>query len=356
MLGVQYQLFNMSYHRLTKPHIWKNIFLEGAIPDNTFWHLVKNECGGFFIARMHFGDQNLLDVNRSKQIQDMILRAADRLRGIVDAWEFVNEWGHFGDDAKALNEQSCVWIDRMHGEGHKTIVGNWGTGNPAGYCAKPYEGNEDEWLDGLRKHWELFLPMLRKSDYLGKHEYSAPGVWSIHPWHTGRHTLDWGVWPKELQDRKKWVIITECGIDSGVFEPFLKGWRYYNLTEEHYLDQLMWYDMTYLKPFPHILGATIFLVNHTDPKWESFDINGCNLISNYIKTSGSEEVKMLKDEFPNEFLMWEEAGGDYEESFRLWLMATGRLPVTRSRYQEMCEKLKDHINEIRDAGLSLSHP
>lgn len=291
-LGVQYQEFDVEYHERTKPPIWKVIFLEGERAHRGAWESIINQTGGIPTGRMYFEHADLTDPKaEAHRVFNILYPTADDLRGLFLAWEYHNEVGHFGTQAKLFNESSMWFADLMHKHDLEMIGGNWGTGNPYGFCSEPYEEDPERWMRGLGQHFALYHGMMRESDYLGLHEYSAPEMWSRHPFTCGRYTLAHEVWPDDLKARKNWVIITECGIDTGVIETFLKGWRHYNYTEQQYLEQLRWYEETYLLPYDWILGAEIFLAKAKDKTWESFEIRGCNDISDYISTR-SQEVNM----------------------------------------------------------------
>lgn len=340
-LGVQYQEFDPEYHERTKPPVWKHIFLEGERPHRGVWESIINQTGGFPIGRMYFHRQDLSDPKgEAQRLFEYVYPAAVELKGLFRAWEYMNEKGHFGDEAKRLNESTMFFAELMHRYDLPVMCGNWGTGNPHGFCSEPYEESPERWLEGLRQHWAMYHGMMRECEYLGLHEYSAPEMWSQHPFQCGRHTLAHEVWPDDLQKRKNWVIITECGIDTGIIETFLAGWKHYNYTEEQYLKQLKWYEEEYLLPFYWILGATLFLAVARDKKWESFEVRNCRQISDYISTRKETPMddKQVLTAWINDSLQdpwtWEVFEGadcparqKMEQEFGLYLYKTHRSSV-----------------------------
>lgn len=59
-----------------------------------------------------------------------------------------------------------------------------------------------------------------------------------------------------------------------------------------------------------------------------------------------EPTMTLAEAFPSEFATWVDDGGDPEESFRSYLQATGRLPVTPEDVQVLVQRTQAHVGEV----------
>ncbi len=255
----------------------------------------------FVVYRMYkpFEEQQALLVDPiagANRFADQILRTSDAARGLIDAYEGLNEpdalWG---DNALRYNEWTAEYARIMHQNGCRTVAYNWSVGCPQGYYQGDGNANPDEFREGLRQHWAVFLDGLRASDYLGLHEYSAPKMWNAASWLCLRYRRVYDVLPPDCRQP---LLITECGIDSGVTQPFpgLHGWRWYGYSEEEYLEQLRWYADEIDKD-DYVVGAHIFQVGSYDPQWESFSILGCEKIASYIaaQTAQTKEAPMAWD-------------------------------------------------------------
>ena len=61
----------------------------------------------------------------------------------------------------------------------------------------------------------------------------------------------------------------------------------------------------------------------------------------------------LADSYPEAFKAWIDAGGDAEEAFRFYLMATGRMPATVDSYRMLASRMRSHLSELEAIGLML---
>lgn len=220
---------------------------------------------------------------------------AAKMQGLIDAWEGYNETGH-GNSIAAYAQFEAARVRCLARQGLRAVVGNFATGTPE-----------------LDQHWQAFLPALYEAKanggYLGLHEYSAPFM----QWMTGKNQVN----PNEDQGDEGWttlryrkvyrhmlpddlkelpLLITECGIDGGVYPrpgPPGGGWRdfeEFNIRQGpgDYLSQLMWYDAE-LQRDNFVQGAAIFCFGTQDPHWNSWDIRDYSArIADYMSSLGGK--------------------------------------------------------------------
>jgi hypothetical protein len=123
----------------------------------------------------------------------------------------------------------AAFLKGLHGFGLRGVCGNFGVGWPGN------GGVQDAPVD-----WAPFRPMIDAmidGDYLGLHEYWAlEGAGQNWRWWAGRFTQC----PYEVP-----ILITECGIDTGVTGQFYGGWANLpgQMTERarRYVGELAWY-------------------------------------------------------------------------------------------------------------------
>lgn len=334
--------------------------LKVLVPDAANLRVIKENIPGCFVVyRMYKSfeaQQALLEnpVDGARRFADEILRASEQSRSYIDAYEGLNEpdalWG---DNALRYNEWTAEYARIMRQRGHRTVAYNWSVGTPQGYFRGDGNADPDGFREGLRQHWSVFLDGLRESDYLGLHEYSAPRMWDAATWLCLRYRRVYEVLP---EDCRKPLFITECGIDSGVTGVGLHGWRWYNYTEDEYLEQLRWYTNE-LNRDDFVIGAHIFQCGSYDSQWESFDILGCEKIADYIAnqprgmrgTSVGGGNMSLQEQFPELYNEWVAAGG-IENNFRAHLLALGAITPTRDDLRLLIEELKAKVQQVANVA------
>jgi len=118
-------------------------------------------------------------------------------------------------------------------------------------------------------NWKPFAPAFtefRVGDYLAVHEYGGNnGMQNWTPWWLERFSMC----PYDVP-----ILITECGIDTGVQGLPLQGWwtQPYNTLDDkawNYVQQLRWYETTFDR---RIKGAFIFTYDWDNEAWQTFDI------------------------------------------------------------------------------------
>ena len=138
------------------------------------------------------------------------------------------------------------------------MVGNFGVGWPG-------NSGEDQPVD-----WDFFKPVIdtmQAGDYLGLHEYWALGGpqenWT---WWAGRFLQC----PYDVP-----ILITECGIDTGVSGQAYGGWQ--NLPGDEgqraarYIDELWWYARHCLAD-GRVKGILPFTYDRGSSEWTNMDL------------------------------------------------------------------------------------
>jgi hypothetical protein len=176
-------------------------------------------------------------------------------------FEGLNEpqlWGNEPPDLTARYYRA--FLTGLHGYGLHGVVGNFGVGWP---------GNGG--VADAPPAWDFFKPVIdimQPGDYLGLHEYwSIDGPKTNWRWWGGRFLQC----PYDVP-----ILITECGVDTGVVGVWNGGWRDIpgRTTDEiaaAYLEMLWWYmeqcasdgRVKCVFPFTHDIGGK---------EWEKFDI------------------------------------------------------------------------------------
>jgi hypothetical protein len=176
-------------------------------------------------------------------------------------FEGLNEpqlWANEPPDLTALYYQS--FLNGLHGYGLHGVVGNFGVGWP---------GNGG--VNDAPPLWDFFKPVIdimQAGDYLGLHEYWAlNGPQQNWRWWAGRFLQC----PYQVP-----ILITECGIDTGVAGSWYAGWRELpgdtlDQKAARYVDEIYWYAkqcstdgrVRGIFPFTYDLGGL---------EWEKFDI------------------------------------------------------------------------------------
>jgi hypothetical protein len=167
----------------------------------------------------------------------------------------------------------------LHGYGLRGVVGNLGVGWPGngGAADAPPE-------------WEWFRPVINEfqaGDYLGLHEYWAlNGPQQNWLWWAGRFLQC----PFDVP-----ILITECGIDTGVTGQWYGGWRDLPGNSEkekavRYSNELVWYAQQCYND-GRIKQVFTFTYDIGSSHWEKFDIRSWAFLDEFFK---------VKDQVPNQ--------------------------------------------------------
>jgi hypothetical protein len=259
--------------KVCKPAVFKSLESNA----DKLWE-IKGACPKtLFIGRAYIKPQVLNDPkNNALSMYNHIL--ANTANCPYDALEGYCEWddeaGYNLDAFKRRTEFEFELCRLLHLAGKKYVAGNFSTGTPP-----------EEWMD-------IFEPVLKTCDYLGLHEYSAVaadipdhslfgGTYMKNGELRGWLTFKYRTLYAYLRDkgyRQPPLILTEYGMDR---------WRERGFMGIQYLDQLERVDAEFAKD-SYLVGATIFQLGFTDPRWAPFDIMGevSEGLRDYIKRVG----------------------------------------------------------------------
>ena len=240
----------------------------------------KDEVGGLVVARSYVPELEARVVDDEPAVvaslmRDRLLSEWNNYRDCIDYFELLNEVAQTGEDLKRLTEFTVECCRLLHDEGHMVAVGSFSVGNPP----------------DMVRDWQTFKPAVYAADAVALHEYGAPYVWS-QPGYHNPETLDHNWWclryrrVRELMARTYRpaslppFIITECGIDRGLFNEGRKGWKSSKISPAEYVKQLAWYNGELVKD-DYVLGATVFGYGMNDD-WADFELAGVAEFADYI--------------------------------------------------------------------------
>jgi len=152
-----------------------------------------------------------------------------------------------------------AFLGRLHDYGLHGVVGNFGVGWPGN------GGVQDALVD-----WDFFKPVIgimQPGDYLGLHEYWAlNGPQENWRWWAGRFLQC----PFDVT-----ILVTECGIDTGVTGNWYGGWYDLPGTMDEkavrYVDEIYWYARQCAAD-GRVQGIFPFTWDIGGKEWEKFDI------------------------------------------------------------------------------------
>ncbi|MGC9332982.1 MAG: hypothetical protein ACP5JJ_02460 [Anaerolineae bacterium] len=235
------------------------------------WYRVKaNTPNTIFVGRLirehepDFNDRALDPVVTARNHCETVLAWAERMAEAYDFWQGVNE--PVVGSPEAMRRYAAFEVERVQilaRHGFRAVVGTFSVGNPH----LPY--------------WRHFLPALEAAlqydGALALHEYAWPSLDHEPEWYSLRHRKvyhgepahNWKGLPKHLKALP--LLITECGLDGLLEQPYPpRGWQAL-YTPDQYLEQLAWYDAE-LRKDPYVAGAAIFACGMIDWTWKSYDI------------------------------------------------------------------------------------
>ena len=230
--------------------------------DADFWQPIQQRWGTKIIVRSYFGTQHL-DPAWAQEYADAICRDADRLRSngvTVTAVMGVNEAGLTSvEEVTRLASLELAMLPIIRGRGYQYACGSQAVTWPK--------------LD----HLPAYRDVLGASDFWKRHEYDAPSMRS----NVGRPGYDDRVLyyrtlyaeAKRLGIRVPPIIIGECGIDGGVMDGRLRGFRAFPAVD--YFDDLRWYAGELAKDAYVVAGIVYGVGMNAD--WESFDVVGTSV-------------------------------------------------------------------------------
>lgn len=202
-------------------------------------------------------------------------------RGIIDAMEGYNEINPHDGRCWEYVEWQLELVDELTILGIPYVAGSWSVGCP------------DEVRDGRIVYWDdsRVHELLKKSAYLGLHEYLSPSMWDARGFDppytdrgayltTGWYVLRYRHVRAQLEEHMAFeeippFVITECGIDSGAhgaWDPGSSGGYKSFGSILDYLNQLAWYD-DQLQMDDYVVGSTPFLFgSHDQRNWGTYDL------------------------------------------------------------------------------------
>jgi hypothetical protein len=167
------------------------------------------------------------------------------------------------------------FLSGLHGYNLHGVVGNFGVGWP---------GNGG--VNDAPPEWDFFKPVIdifQTGDYLGLHEY----------WALSGPQQNWKWWGGRFLQcpYKVPILITECGIDTGVTGNWYGGW--YDLPGSmdqkavRYVDEIYWYARQGTAD-GRIKGIFPFTYDIGGKEWEKFDIRNEGWINTFFKKLDAE--------------------------------------------------------------------
>jgi hypothetical protein len=181
-------------------------------------------------------------------------------RGIVTAWQFINEpiiWS----DADATNYRDALhaWIMLMHGRGFEGVGGVWARGNP-----------QLKVVDPNCRYLTIMGPALDECDYQAYHGYGRGRFKNTDIWEALRYRLITDELVSLGHKRPRWFI-SECLDDLGGGPK--DGWRddpAYAGSWPLYFGDLRLADIEYKKD--GVEAAFVFLCG-AYPMWRSWELD-----------------------------------------------------------------------------------
>lgn len=214
---------------------------------------------GKVLYRKYFSYQPLNDpITNANNVADQVLADVRDYHGLVDMLEGYNETGLW-DDAVHYNQFTIQLAKRYHDAGFEFVS----------YCFP--EENPDMSL------WDVYLPGIQASDYLGLHEYSAPTMMDKQGDRCFRYRRVYDYLKNKVKNLR--IMITEAGIDGGVVGRPATGWKQFT-DEAGYLSQLKWYTEG-VNQDDYLVCFHIFCCGTADKQWDGFDIRDCPSILDY---------------------------------------------------------------------------
>lgn len=198
-----------------------------------------------FVGRQYVDSQPLdnPEVN-ARNFFNQLAPAISKMGNRIDVWEGYNEINaNSTDAAKRYNDFTVAWASIMHSQGLRCAAYSFSTANPD------------------LVYWPLLVDGARACDFLALHEYDSPRMDTRVGDFCLRYRRAYAALPP---DARKPILITECGIDDG----HNQGWLKY-ATQDDYLAQLAWYDNN-LMADDYVYGSTIFTVDSKD--WRFFEL------------------------------------------------------------------------------------
>ncbi len=237
---------------------YKHYITLATEPD--FWKRQRDAYQPSIFVRHYFRDQPL-PVSPAA-VADPVTVDADRLRsaGVPVAGVMgYNEVGHTGDGLSRLAELEMALIDIFASRGLRYLAGNFPVTWPQAKELKLYSA--------------VLNRLVEKNGWLDLHNYGAPTMSGRTDLTLHHRTL------KQVADANGWrwpqVIIGECGIDGGVLDGQLRGFRAFPQTD--YVAELRWF-LAELEKDGYVEAACVFGTG-MNGDWETFDVVGSAVAS-----------------------------------------------------------------------------
>ncbi len=208
----------------------------------------------------------------------------------------------------------------------------------------------------MRSGRHLYLPAIRKGDYLDLHTYSAPNMYDAWDQNIG-HAIECAEWA--YRETGKRTYFGEYGIDFGVLSRELSGWRTEGMKAWTYANQLR----DAVKRLPACVEhADIYCCGTDDPRWNSFDVAAVGeierLMGETIEVARLPEEGDVSDDltvqFKGDWDAWRAAGGD-RHHFEAHLVGIGRIEPTKDRLIRIASNAEASVKQIK-AGLEKANP
>lgn len=345
------------------------------------------------VFRKYFPDQDLGRLSPERAVREII----SALGGFNDPRlyvELLNEcyqymWWGFAD--------YVAWTARaaelLHQAGYKVAGFSFSTGTPR---LDTDPGGAEEWLY-LKAHGYAGVDAIAIHAYWGQQGFTE--------WHALRHRRVHEI----LGPGHPPFVITECGRDA--VEGGQGGWRRDGISAEEYAQELLAYDAELARD-DYVLGAAVFTSRSFDPTWDPFAVedvvpfvlrslpgqdeapaptptptqppasgSGQSLwelfkwaveatggqatldgFKTWLAENGYDPARYcdygypceeahpmaFKDQFPDLWRAWTQAGGD-ETHFFAYLVGVGALPPTRENLLKVIDALKGDLAGLEEA-------
>jgi hypothetical protein len=267
-ITAKYEAYFAAFHRLSP----RTAYREGFAQTTTRSATGRSATAAALASPEQVGAEHAATCQRMAQYCESKGVARNRL-----LFEGLNEpqlWANEPPDLTARYYKA--FLVGLHGYNLHGVVGNFGVGWP---------GNGG--VNDAPPQWDFFKPVIdafQTGDYLGLHEYWAlNGPQQNWKWWGGRY----------LQcPYKVPILITECGIDTGVAGVWYGGWRdlpgdTMDAKAARYVDEIYWYAKQ-CSADGRIKGILPFTYDIGGREWEKFDIRDQVWINTFFRKLDAE--------------------------------------------------------------------
>lgn len=259
---------------------WQPPYIKIVTVDETVPYIEDVPPGATLVIRHHplsenYEQRGLRDAVQARAMAqahvDVIRRIDATLpAGLPRVYETLNEphlWSDEPPELYAVYAQEALIYAHQHGM--HLVIGLFGVGWP---------GNGG--VQDAPVQWEFMAPAIaamQVGDYLGLHEYWAlNGPKENWRWWAGRFLQC----PYQVP-----ILITECGIDTGVAGTWYGGWHdlpgSYEEKAQRYVSELAWYEAQ-CRADGRVKGVFPFTFDESDAHWQKFNIRNQSFLDAFF--------------------------------------------------------------------------